>query len=157
MDRTVMVAIDLSKVFDTVDHKILIKDISILPLNSNIKLFLVSYLRGRQTYVEFQGSKYKLRKMRQGVPQGGVLSPVLFNMAKMPGPHTNIKLITYADNRTVLCSGPKINPLCDSLNKYLDTLNTWFKSRNLHNSAVKSMTTIFTTASNKVGKSSPSP
>ena len=49
----------------------------------------------------------------------------------------------------------KINPLSVSLNKYLDTLNIWFKSRNLHISATKSMATIFTTASNEVGRKLP--
>ena len=37
-------------------------------------------------YVEFRGAKSKPRKMRQGVPQGGVLSPVFFNMFKMTTP-----------------------------------------------------------------------
>ena len=56
--------------------------------------------------------------MRQGVPQGGVLSPLLFNinMSKMPPPPGNIKLLTYADDSTVLKSGKKIDPLCNDLN-----------------------------------------
>ena len=88
VDRTVMVAIDLSKAFDTVDHEILIKDIATLPLNAHIKRFLAAYLHGRQSYAKFRGAKSKYRKMRQGVPQGGVLSPLLFNfyMAGMPLP-----------------------------------------------------------------------
>ena len=64
VDLTVMVAIDLSKAFNMVHHEIHLKDISELPLNSRIKRFLASYLRGRQTYVEMS----KLCKMRQGVP-----------------------------------------------------------------------------------------
>ena len=55
VDRTVMVAIDLSRAFDTIDHEILIKDVIALPLNGHIKRFLSAYLRGRQTYVEFRG------------------------------------------------------------------------------------------------------
>ena len=157
VNRTVMVAVDLSRAFDTVNHETLIKDIADLPLNNNIKCFLVSYLRGRQTYVEFRGAKSKHRKMRQGVPQGGVLSPVLFNlyMAKIPTPPANIKLVTYADDSTVLCSGPKIEPLCLDLNIYLTTLNEWFKERNLEISAPKSSATLFTTFSNEVSKELP--
>ena len=64
--RTVLVAIDLSKAFDTVDHEILLNDINELPLNQRIKRFLFAYLRGRQTYVEFRGKKSKCRIMRQG-------------------------------------------------------------------------------------------
>ena len=52
-ERTVLVAIDLSKAFDTVNHEILIQDILELNLNQHIKRFLSCYLRGRQTYVDF--------------------------------------------------------------------------------------------------------
>ena len=88
--------------------------------------------------------------MRQGVPQGGVLSPTLFNlyMSKMPTPPPNIKLVTYADDSTILSSGKKLNELCTNLNEYLDTLNEWFTSRNLGISAPKSSATVFTTWSN---------
>ena len=89
--------------------------------------------------------------MRQGVPQGGVLSPVLFNlyMAKMPLPPDDIKLVTYADDTTILISGPKIEPLCEKLNSYLQTLNDWFVQRNLFISPTKSSSTLFTTFSNE--------
>ena len=55
VDRTLLVAIDLSRPFNIVDHKILLKDISELSLYGNIKKFLVSYLRGRQTLDEYRG------------------------------------------------------------------------------------------------------
>ena len=152
MDRTVSVAIDLSRAFDTVDHQQLIDDIQALPLNGNIKQFLCAYLRGRQTYVVFRNTKSTYRKVKQGVPQGGVLSPILFNlyMASMPLPPGNILLVSYADESNVLNSGPKIEPIVKELNVYLATLDNWFKSRNLFISPAKSSATLFTTFSNEV-------
>lgn len=152
--RTVLVAIDLSKAFDTVDHTLLLTDILQLELNDRIKRFLTAYLRGRQTYVEFRGKKSKFRKMRQGVPQGGVLSPILFNlyMSTLPLPTGNIKIITYADDGTVLLSGQHIEPICRELNVYLDRISQWFKARNLQISPSKSSATIFTTWSNEYSK-----
>ena len=152
--RTVLVAIDLSKAFDTVNHEILIQDILELNLNQHIKRFLSCYLRGRQTYVDFRGSRSKSRKMNQGVPQGGVLSPTLFNlyMAKMPSPPGNIKVETYADDTTALNSGVDIDKICTELNIYLDTLKTWFSSRNLGISPTKSSATLFTTWGNEKNK-----
>ena len=152
--RTVLVAIDLSKAFDTVNHDILFDDIANLPLNNYIKRFLLSYLRGRLTYVVFRGRKSRYRKMRQGVPQGGVLSPTLFNlyMSKLPSPPPGMKLVTYADDSTVLKSGPVIGPLCTELNNYLDTLNQWFKDRSLLISPSKSSATLFTTWGNEMSK-----
>ena len=64
----VMVVVDLSRAFDTVDHEILLKDVAELPLNHRLKRFLFAYLRGRQTFVEFRGAKSKHWKMQQGVP-----------------------------------------------------------------------------------------
>ena len=88
-----------------------------------------------------------LRKIRQGVPQGGVLSPVLFNlyMSKMPLPPGNIKLVTYADDSNVLKSGVHLGPICQELNIYLGTLENWFSERNLFISPTKSTATVFTT------------
>ena len=157
IDRTVVVAIDLSRAFDTVDHDLLLQDIDELDLNEHIKRFLCAYIRGRQTYVEFRGSKSRYRTMRQGVPQGGVLSPLLFNlyMTKMPPPPTGIKLSTYADDTTVSGSCYKIVPICEEINKYLDTLDNWFRERNLFISAPKSTATVFTTAPNEVSTDLP--
>ena len=152
VDRTVSVAIDLSKAFDTVDHTQLLKDIEDLQLNDHIKRFLCAYIRGRSTYVEFRGVKSNYRKMKQGVPQGGVLSPILFNlyMSKMPLPTGTVKLISYADDSNVLNSGRFLEPVCEELNLYLNILDEWFKKRNLFISPAKSSATLFTTAPGEV-------
>ncbi len=150
--RTVSVAIDLSRAFDTVDHQILLNDINKLDMNDYIKRFLCAYLRGRQTFVLFRNSKSKYRKVKQGVPQGGVLSPVLFNlyMSTMPSPPGKIKLVTYADDSNILNSGPHIKPIVNEINIYLATLDSWFKGRNLNISPSKSSATLFTTCSNEI-------
>ena len=151
VERTVSVAIDLSKAFDTVDHHLLLQDIKSLPLNSYVTRFLCAYLRGRQTFVEFRGSRSNYRVVKQGVPQGGVLSPVLFNlyMSSMPSPPANILLVTYADDSNVLGRGPLIDPVVKDLNAYLSVLDNWFKGRNLFISPSKSSATVFTTFSNE--------
>ena len=120
-------------------------------MNDHIKRFLCSYIRGRQTYVVFRGAKSGYRKMKQGVPQGGVLSSILFNlyMSRMPLPTGSVKLMTYADDSNVLNSGRNIPVVCQEINTYLSTLDNWFKSRNLFISPSKSSATIFTTASNE--------
>ena len=90
--------------------------------------------------------------MKQGVPQGGVLSPVLFNlyMSKMPPPPPGIKVDTYADDTTVLKSGPTPKALYQDLNIYLSVLDSWFKERNLFISPAKSSATLFTTHPHEV-------
>ena len=114
--------------------------------------FLCSYLRGRQQYTVFRNCKSKYRVVRQGVPQGGVLSPLLFNlyMRGLPAPPGNIKSISYADDCQVLNSGRNSDEVCRQINPYLNQLANWFKERSLEISPEKSTATIFTTDSNKV-------
>lgn len=86
--RTILVAIDLSRAFDTVSIDLLLEDLLETTISWNVKRWLYNYLNRRQTYVEFRNVTSSHRKMKQGVPQGGVISPTLFNlyMSKMPTP-----------------------------------------------------------------------
>jgi hypothetical protein len=90
--------------------------------------------------------------MKQGVPQGGILSPVLFNlyMSKMPPAPFDIKVDINADNTTVLKSGPTPKALYQDPNNYLSVLDSWFKERNLFISPAKSSATLFTTHPHEV-------
>ena len=155
--RTILVAVDLSRAFDTVDHELLLKDILQLEVSDTLIKFLCSYLRGRQQHTIFRNCKSKCRVVRQGVPQGGVLSPLLFNlyMSSLPKPPGNIKLISYADDCQVLHSGPTIEETCHAMTPYLDQLAEWFKGRGLELSQPKSTATVFTTFSGEAGKALP--
>ena len=151
-ERTVLVALDLSRAFDTVSHGQLLDDLLHTTLPNTIIRWIASYLRGRQTYVDFRGHRSTYRKVKQGVPQGGVLSPDLFNfyMVQLPTPPPGFLLTTYADDCSVGTRSPKIGPACATLNPYRTILNNWFKGRNLQLSAEKSTATIFTTCTREV-------
>ena len=66
-------------------------------LPPTIKRGLGNYLSGRQTYVTFRNINPKYRRVKQGVPQGGVLSPIHVSIDT-----EGIKLITYTDDCTLL-------------------------------------------------------
>ena len=96
--RSVLVAIDLSKAFDTVCLEQLLKDILHLNLCHPLKKFLAAYLRGRHQYTEFRGCKSKLRVVKQGVPQGGVL----FTTAVQPLPGKYARTTSWHSSH-ILC------------------------------------------------------
>ena len=77
--RTVAMAIDLSKAFDTVSHTKLIEAISATGLNHNIIRWLSTYLRGRFASCRYKDATSTCHAVRAGVPQGSVISPLLFN------------------------------------------------------------------------------
>ena len=145
VDRTVLVALDLRVAFDTVNINKLLNIIPASKIPKYTKRWLCSYLRGRQTYVEFRNAKSTFRKVRACVPQGGVLSPILFNayMSGLPTPSDGIKLTLYADDCTSYASGPTISPICEKLNSYLTTMHEWFEEHDLELSPGKSTATVF--------------
>ena len=143
----IMVALDLRAAFDMVNINKLIERIENLNLHVNIKRWLKNYLHGRQAKVEVRNSVSKGRTISSGVPQRGVTSPCLFNiyMATAPTPPEDVKLVSYADDCTVLSSGPVISEIETKTNSYLAVLLKWFEENSFELSPGKSSATLFTT------------
>ena len=78
---TLLVLLDLSAAFDTVDPNILLTRLkSKLGLNGTAVLWVCSYLSGRTQRISVQGALSKVFHPRYGVPQGACLGPFLFNI-----------------------------------------------------------------------------
>ena len=77
------------------------------PTPFSIKRWLSIYMADRQSYVEYRSAHLRLRINKQGVPQGDVLSPLLFNyyVSKLPSPAPSVTIISYADDCTVTSTG----------------------------------------------------
>jgi len=76
---TLGVFIDLSKAFDTIDHKILLEKLAAYGIRGTAHERICSYLNCRKQYVQIASSKSELTTIIAcGVPQGSVLGPLLF-------------------------------------------------------------------------------
>ena len=78
---TVIVALDLSAAFDTVDHDILINVLhSCFAISGKALEWFVSYLKDRKLNVRIRNSESETKCFNFSVPQGSCLGPVLFNL-----------------------------------------------------------------------------
>ncbi|XP_017471492.1 PREDICTED: uncharacterized protein LOC108362858 [Rhagoletis zephyria] len=71
-------------------------------------------------------------------------------MAKLPPPPAGVNLVSYADDCTILATGPNIDSLCGKISDYLTDLANFFTAKSLTISAAKSTATLFTTWTNEV-------
>ena len=76
--RTVTVALDMSKAFDTINIHTLIRKLLQTNIPGTIIKFIANYIKVRKAYTTYRNHTSKQRQFKTGVPQGGVLSPTLF-------------------------------------------------------------------------------
>ena len=72
------VFINLSKAFDCVDHVILLEKFKRLNMSTYLINWFKLYLSGRSQSVNIVGNISKVLPLNVGVPQGSILSPLLF-------------------------------------------------------------------------------
>ncbi len=82
---TLLVLIDLSAAFDTIDHSILINRLQQrFGFDGTVLAWLRSYLKDRTQKVVIGDSASDPAELTQGVPQGSVLGPLLFSLYVQP-------------------------------------------------------------------------
>ena len=77
---SILVLLDLSTAFDTVDHQLLLSDFSDCGVEGTALSLLESYLKNREQYVAIGESRSEPTALQYGVPQGSVLGPVLLTV-----------------------------------------------------------------------------
>lgn len=106
--------LDFRKAFDLVDHSILLSKLKTKNINKNLWMWIQSFLSNRTQQVKLPGTLSTVRSCPAGVPQGSVLSPLLFNIhiddiddAIPIELHDQVRVCKYADDCTATMRVPR--------------------------------------------------
>ena len=130
--HVVSVFVDVSKAFDSCDHKILIRKIRKTGLDEvGIKL-IESYLKDRKQNVFVNGICGGSFVINIGVGQGTILGPTFFKIYIMDlHLHTNLFTIKFADDSNFIGTGNTKYAVELLVNSELEKIGEWFKSNRL--------------------------
>ena len=99
----ILVLLDLSAAFDTIDHSILLARLHDLGVRGAALEWFRSYISDRKQSVYVQGQRSQERDLPYGVPQGSVLGPILFSIYIIPlgqiARSHGLKYHLYADDK----------------------------------------------------------
>ena len=93
----------MSKAFDTINIHTLIRKLLQTIITASFIKVITNYIKGRKAYTTYRNHTSKQRPFKTGVPQGGVLSPTLFNIytADLPPLRAPIQALSYAYDITI--------------------------------------------------------
>ena len=123
-----MLFLDISKAFDSIDHKILLGKLEHIGLSARSLRWFKSYLSDRRQCVYINGEVSETHPVDLGVPQGAILGPLLFNVYinSLSTAVTKSELVLYADDAVLVFAASTPQELNDALRGDFNLISDWY-------------------------------
>ena len=129
----ILIHLDLSAAFDTVDHEQPIDDLMYIGVEGVALKWFKSYLENRSYHVIMNGTKSERRTLHRGVPQGSVLEPVLFSIYTIELgwilSHHSIQFKMFADDTQLYFIINNVEDTISTLNSLARDIKQWMTEK----------------------------
>ena len=130
---------DLSKAFDCLNHELLIAKLAAYGFDQSSLSYIYSYLADRKQRTKVNNSFSEWHNILNGVPQGSILGPLLFNIYLNDIFYfvNTCDIANYADDTTPYSVDIFMDSLLNSLEADTHTFIKWFRNNYLQLNADK--------------------
>ena len=131
--NAVVVVLHLKNAFDPVDHEILLSKLSIYSINGIAHQWFSSYLEDRAQMCSINGVLSSSCTLRCGVPQGTILSSLLFLLYinDLPNCLSNCEPRMYADETHLTLASDNGHDIQTNPNVDLENVHNWLRANKL--------------------------
>ena len=120
---------DLSKAFDTINHELLIAKLHAYGFSKSSLTLILSYLKDRWQRIKINTNFSSWTELIQGVPQGSILGPLLFNIYinDLFFVLTDVEICNFADDTTPFVCNQSIEEVLSKLEINAEIAISWFE------------------------------
>lgn len=124
---TVNIMIDFQKAFDLIDPNILLRKLEKYGIRGVSLQLISTFLTNRSSVVKINDCHSKSKPLKLGLPQGSVLSPILFIIFinDLPNISENFKSVLYADDTSLCFQNSNPTQFTETCNFELDNFLSW--------------------------------
>ena len=125
--------LDLKKAFDTVDHRILIKNLGAYGIRGISGAWFSTFLSNRKQFCSVNGQKSGARLVTCGIPQGSCLGPLLFiiYLNDFEKCLEFSRASMYADDTHVTLTSNNVDDLITNAHRELRNISEWMRVNKL--------------------------